>query len=85
MSEPVDEVPQRELRNDIASVLRRVEGGQRLRVTVRGRPVAELSPVSGERRFASRSEVGAILVEDPLDEGFRDDVREALGGTIDEL
>ena len=85
MDVPDQEIPQRELRNDIASVLKRVARGQRLRVTVRGRPVAELVPISDARRFVSRSEFGAILLEDPLDGGFREDMRSALGGTVDEL
>lgn len=39
------DVPARELRNDVSGVLRRVEAGERLRVTVSGRPVAELVPL----------------------------------------
>ncbi len=39
------DVPARELRNDLSVVLRRVEGGEHLRVTVSGRPVAELRPL----------------------------------------
>lgn len=35
----------RELRNDVSAILRRVEAGERLRVTVSGRPVAELVPL----------------------------------------
>jgi prevent-host-death family protein len=85
MDWPEQEIPQRELRNDIANVLKRVARGQRLRVTVRGRPVADLIPVSAARRFVPRSEFGAILLEDPLDRRFQDDVRAALGGTVDEL
>jgi prevent-host-death family protein len=85
MDAPDQEIPQRELRNDIAKVLKRVAGGQRLRVTVRGRPVADLVPVSEARRFAARSEFGAILLEEPLDRRFQEDVRTALGGTVDEL
>jgi prevent-host-death family protein len=85
MDRPEQEIPQRELRNDIANVLKRVAGGQRLRVTVRGRPVADLVPVSEARRFVPRSEFGAILLEDPLDRRFQEDVRTALGGTVDEL
>lgn len=38
-------IPQKELRNQVGEVLRRVEAGERLTVTVSGRPVAELSPV----------------------------------------
>lgn len=37
-------IPQRELRNDIARVLRDVESGESVQVTVRGRVVAELHP-----------------------------------------
>jgi prevent-host-death family protein len=44
------DVPVRELRNDVSGVLRRVEGGERLRVTVSGRPVAELVPLPGRPR-----------------------------------
>jgi prevent-host-death family protein len=83
--QPEQVIPQRELRNDIANVLKRVAGGQRLRVTVRGRAVADLVPVSEARRFVPRSEFGAILLENPLDRGFQEDVDTALSGTVDEL
>jgi prevent-host-death family protein len=85
MDVPDQEIPQRELRNDIAKVLKRVARGQRLRITVRGRPVADLVPISEARPFVPRSEFGAILLEDPLDRRFQEDVRTALGGTVDEL
>ena len=39
------DLPSRELRNDVSAVLRRVEQGERMRVTVSGRPVAELLPL----------------------------------------
>ena len=42
-------IPQKELRNQVSAVLRRVEAGERLTVTVSGRPVAELSPVRRDR------------------------------------
>jgi prevent-host-death family protein len=38
-------IPQKELRNNVGEVLRRAEGGERMTVTVSGRPVAELGPV----------------------------------------
>jgi len=41
----MSDIPARELRNDVSGVLRRVEAGEHLRVTVSGRPVAELSPL----------------------------------------
>ena len=40
------DLPARELRNNVSEVLRRVEAGERLRVTVSGRPVAELAPLT---------------------------------------
>lgn len=46
-------IPQRELRNDISRVLRRAEAGERIIVTVDGRPVAELGPVSSSRSRAT--------------------------------
>lgn len=38
------EVPSRELRNDTAGLLRRVEEGERIVITRRGKPVADLVP-----------------------------------------
>lgn len=45
-------IPQKELRNQIGDVLRRVEAGETMLVTVSGRPVAELSPAH-RRRWVS--------------------------------
>ena len=44
------DLPARELRNNVSDVLRRVEAGERLRVTVSGRPVAELVPLPARAR-----------------------------------
>jgi prevent-host-death family protein len=38
------EIPSRELRNDTAGLLRRVEGGEKIVITRRGKPVADLVP-----------------------------------------
>jgi prevent-host-death family protein len=46
----MSDVPARELRNNVSGVLRRVESGERLRVTVSGRPVAELVPLATRPR-----------------------------------
>ena len=45
----VTTIPQKELRNQVSEVLRRVEAGETLTVTVAGREVAELSPVRRHR------------------------------------
>ena len=53
-------------------------------MTVRGRPVAELVPVSSGKEHLSPADVERIVREAPLDPGFAADV-ETSGATIDEL
>jgi prevent-host-death family protein len=70
------EVPQRQLRNDTASLLRRVEAGERLRITVHGHPVAELVPIDRAHPFAPFDELvrelrGTMLPDDHLDDELR--------------
>jgi prevent-host-death family protein len=78
-------IPQRELRNQIGRVLREVEAGGRVRITVAGRPVADLVPIEqGPQRFVPAAEVDRLLKEAPLDRGFARDVDAALDQTIDE-
>lgn len=83
--EPDREIPQRELRNNVGGVLRDVAAGARIRVTVRGKPVAELVPVRGRRTFVSRGDLEAMLGRASLDAGFAVDVDAALGETVEEL
>jgi prevent-host-death family protein len=79
------EIPQRELRNDISRVLREVEAGERLRITVDGRPVADLVPLVGTpRTFVPREDLERMLEEVALDREFRNDM-DAADNTIDEL
>jgi prevent-host-death family protein len=78
-------IPQRELRNHISRVLREVEAGEHIRITVDGRPVAELVPVSGvRRRFVPRSTVLELLRRAPLDRDFERDL-EVVSATVEEL
>jgi prevent-host-death family protein len=82
------EIPQRELRNDISRVLRRVEAGETLRVTVRGRPVAQIGPLTERGRFVTRERLlatlgGALAPDDAAT--LREDLADALSQTIAEL
>lgn len=85
MSEPDRDIPQRELRNRVSAVLREVAAGARLRVTVDGRPVADLVPIQERKRFVAWGEVDRILREAPLDANFVADVMSVVPETIDEL
>jgi prevent-host-death family protein len=78
-----NDVSVRELRNHTAEVLRRVEAGERLRVTVDRRPVAELAPLPARDVWVPRSRALDALVQ--ADAGLRADLGEALTDTIDEL
>jgi prevent-host-death family protein len=71
------DIPQRELRNDTAGLLRRVEAGERLRITVHGHPVAELVPVERAQPFVPFAQVvdglgGLLLADDRLDQELRE-------------
>ena len=59
-------IPQRELRNDVSSVLRRVAAGEEFIVTVSGQPVAELRPVGGVHRGSVAAFVAALAQRPPL-------------------
>jgi prevent-host-death family protein len=70
-------IPQRELRNNIAEVLRDAESGTEFTITVRGRPVARLGPADHprERRMDVDGDTfRAILANTPVDGAFATDV-----------
>ena len=81
-----EEIASRELRNDTAGVLRRVQAGDRLTVTVNGRPVADLVPVQRARRgWLGRAELVDRLRRFQADPGLRDDLSRLAGDTTDDL
>lgn len=70
-------ISQRELRNDSAEVMRRVEQGQTCTVTRRGVPIARLSPITEEsdlrclqpaRRRVAYSGMARIATATPSEE-----------------
>jgi prevent-host-death family protein len=71
----VPQIPQRELRNHVSTILRRAEHGERFTVTVDGRPVAELGPIATRQRPAAPSRLAALFADTPVDEGWATDVR----------
>jgi prevent-host-death family protein len=78
-----DQVSVRELRNHTAEVLRRVEAGERLEVTVDRRPVAELVPLARRASWVSRQRAVDALVQ--ADPNLRAELDAALPDTIADL
>lgn len=76
-------VPVRELRNHVSEVLRRVEQGEILEVTVHGRPVAVLSPIRARPRTMPTRRFLAGLRQ--ADATLRGELAAALHQTTDEL
>ena len=81
-----DEVSLRDLRNHVSEVLRHVEEGTPLTVTVDRRPVARLVPLTARRASVPAGEffaqLGRIGGADP---GLRDELREMLAETTDDI
>jgi len=74
----------RDLRNTVSEVLRRVEGGESVTVTVDRRPVAEIVPLR-RRRLVSAQEAFAVVSRHAADRGLLKDVGSLLGETTDDL
>lgn len=69
----MSDVSSRDLRNHTADVLRRVEAGERVRISVNRRPVAELVPLD-RPRWTSGAKMERILRDSQADEGLLDDL-----------
>lgn len=78
------EISVRDLRNTVSEVLRRVESGERLTVTVDRRPVAEIVPLR-RRRTVPATEALTIASRHAADRGLVNDVRGMLADTTDNL
>lgn len=78
------EIPSRELRNDVSAVLRRVEAGEPLTVTVSGRPVAQINPLPSRPSSIPTAVLLSALEKMAADPGLAEELREALGDTTDD-
>lgn len=76
----------RDLRNHTADVLGRVEAGEHVTITSRGRPVAELIPVRPvRRRPIRRAELVRRLGIIQADSALREELAVLAGDTTDDL
>jgi prevent-host-death family protein len=78
-------IPQRELRNDISAVLRRVMAGEQLRVTVAGRDAADLVPVDAAPSWTSGSRARELIASAQADAGLGAEIDQAFPDTTDQL
>ncbi|HVX19832.1 MAG TPA: type II toxin-antitoxin system prevent-host-death family antitoxin [Acidimicrobiales bacterium] len=74
-------IPQKMLRNEVGAVLRRVEAGETMTVTVAGRPVAELVP-TGRRHWVSGAALASVW-RTPAPRGLAEDLRGLEAGLAD--
>jgi prevent-host-death family protein len=79
------DIPARDLRNDVSGVLRRVEAGERLRVTVSGRPVAELVPLPSRQASMSWDNFTQHIAGARADAALADDLATLLPDTTDDV
>jgi prevent-host-death family protein len=78
----MNDVSARDLRNHMASVLRRAEAGERIQVTVSRRPVAQLGPLE-RSTWASGAAMERVLRDAPADAGLLDDLAVLREQTVD--
>ncbi len=74
-------IPQKELRNNVAGVLRRAEAGEDFTITVAGRPVAHLGPAK-RREWVSGPDLARIW-ETPAPQTLADDLDRLPGQLSD--
>jgi prevent-host-death family protein len=79
-------VASRDLRNNTADLLRRVDAGEQIVITKRGDPVASLVPFQpSRRRWLPRAELVRRLAAAQADPALRDDLTRLAGETTDDL
>jgi prevent-host-death family protein len=81
----MERIPQRDLRNDVSAVLRRVMAGEQLRVTVAGRDAADLVPVEDAPSCTSGSRARNLIVSAQADAGLSTELNRAFPDTTDQL
>ena len=79
------DVASRELRNNTRAVLQLVESGEAVTITVDGRPIAVLEPLSRRRQWISREEFVRHIVRRQADPALRSELRTLAPDTTDDL
>jgi prevent-host-death family protein len=79
------EIGVRDLRNRTAQVIDAVTAGERVTLTVRGEPVADIVPHGRRTRWLSGARLGEQLREGSADPGLQRALDELAGHTLEEL
>ncbi len=79
------DVASRELRNQTRALLDRVADGERITVTVNGRPVAELAPIAERPRWMSRGRFVNEVLAHQADAGLAAELASLVDETTDDL
>lgn len=79
------QVASRELRNQTRSLLDRVEAGERITITVEGRPVAELIPTAVRRRWMPRDQFARDILRHQADSTLTADLAALADESTDDL
>jgi prevent-host-death family protein len=75
----------RELRNQTARVIDAVRSGERVTLTVRGEPVADIVPHGQRTRWLRGDLLRSELSERSADAGLTAELAELAGATLDNL
>jgi prevent-host-death family protein len=79
-------VPTRELRNNTAGVIQRMQAGEEIVITVNGKPVGRLVPMAEPRQWPIRREEFVRRMQHAqADPGLRDDLARLAGETTDDV
>ena len=78
------QVASRELRNQTRALLDRVEAGERITVTVDGRPIADLVPTTARRRWMPRDQFVRAVVVHQADAALRRELAALSQQTTDD-
>ncbi|MEA2385927.1 MAG: hypothetical protein QOJ22_101 [Thermoleophilaceae bacterium] len=81
----MNRIPQRDLRNHVSSVLRRVMAGERLRVTVAGRDAVDLVPIEEAAVWIAGARARELIAAAQADPRLASDLDAAFPDTTDDL
>lgn len=78
-------VASRELRNQTRALLDRVDAGEKITISVDGREVAELRPVTVDRTWMKRAQFANRIVPHQADSALADELRALSPDSTDDL